>query len=519
MEDQLFGDSTNFPGGKFGSSVDIVGEWALIGAPLENSSEGAAYLFRRNPDSTWSLFRKITPNGGIANDQFGHAVKLAGNYAMIGAPYDDTTAPNAGAVYFVDLLNNTQSKLASPGNTGDLFGFSVDLLLGESNTLALAMIGAPNHDYFDLGSGTTTTDSGAVYFFTFSPSPPTWNLELLLSPDNRTMNAWAGYDVALAPNGQEILALIGAPFDTSAGSGKGAAYLFGRTAAGSTGIWTQKRFWNASDGNSAELGKSVALNSNYALIGAGQADIQSNNDGAAYLYEKDQQTGVWPSSSNATLQGNGDLGDQYGISVDVLDTGGGTAMAVVGAHYADSRDTSSGEAFLHIRDASGTWTKQQATAVSTELFPIYGTRSQQFGSAIALDETGSRLIVGMPADNSDNGQAQIFDLTRTCSGFLGRVTVEPAVAGVQNTVKTYCVDPGQVVDFLWSLQPGNGMYNGCLTGLNIPAPIVTGIADNGFQEALSQASAPATISGLTIWVQAVDVATCVVSDPVSVTFQ
>ena len=85
----------------FGFSVDISEDTAIVGAT--NASEngvamGAAYVFVRT-GSEWKLEAKLLPSVGATDDQFGFAVALDGEIAIIGAPADDEIAMDAGAAY------------------------------------------------------------------------------------------------------------------------------------------------------------------------------------------------------------------------------------------------------------------------------------------------------------------------------------------------------------------------------------------------------------------------------------
>jgi len=90
---------------EFGYSVSISGDYAVIGAYYDDDNgvdAGAAYVFVRS-GSTWSLHPKLTASDGAAGDDFGYSVALCGDYAVIGAPYHDDNAPDAGSAYVFGL--------------------------------------------------------------------------------------------------------------------------------------------------------------------------------------------------------------------------------------------------------------------------------------------------------------------------------------------------------------------------------------------------------------------------------
>ena len=74
---------------RFGQSVAIDGDYAIVGTDVPNaSSSGTAHLFRRTTtgSNTWDLKTTISPTNGASGDRFGRGVGISGNYAIVGAP-------------------------------------------------------------------------------------------------------------------------------------------------------------------------------------------------------------------------------------------------------------------------------------------------------------------------------------------------------------------------------------------------------------------------------------------------
>jgi hypothetical protein len=65
---------------EFGTAVAVSGDTAVIGAP----NKSAAYVYLRNGD-VWTLQQELTPSDAGPND-FGASVALNGDTAVIGAP-------------------------------------------------------------------------------------------------------------------------------------------------------------------------------------------------------------------------------------------------------------------------------------------------------------------------------------------------------------------------------------------------------------------------------------------------
>jgi len=83
----------------FGWSVSLSGDYAIVGA-RGNSGTGAAYIYTRNTSTGgWVGEQKIQASDNASDDRFGYSVSLSGDYAIVGARNEDTGGSNAGAVY------------------------------------------------------------------------------------------------------------------------------------------------------------------------------------------------------------------------------------------------------------------------------------------------------------------------------------------------------------------------------------------------------------------------------------
>lgn len=90
----------------FGNSVDLLGDLAIVGAYQDGATDtGSAHILVRNPVG-WSAMAELTESTDVdANDEFGYAVALYGDAAVVGAQWDDwgTTLENSGAATFYDI--------------------------------------------------------------------------------------------------------------------------------------------------------------------------------------------------------------------------------------------------------------------------------------------------------------------------------------------------------------------------------------------------------------------------------
>jgi hypothetical protein len=88
-------------GDSFGSGVGVSQDYAIVGAEAEDGNRGVAYIYARE-DSKWSLYQDpLEAKDRKADDFFGCAVAISGDYLVIGAR--DQGADDEGAIYVYQL--------------------------------------------------------------------------------------------------------------------------------------------------------------------------------------------------------------------------------------------------------------------------------------------------------------------------------------------------------------------------------------------------------------------------------
>lgn len=102
---------------RFGSSVSLSGERALIGAfgtDDAGSESGSAYVFVRS-GSMWSQEAKLVATDAASGDSFGYAVSLEGSHAIIGARGDDANGQSSsGSVYVFGDIGAVSAETGAP---------------------------------------------------------------------------------------------------------------------------------------------------------------------------------------------------------------------------------------------------------------------------------------------------------------------------------------------------------------------------------------------------------------------
>ena len=151
--------------GLFGSSISISGDYIIVGSPAEDTDEdnaGRGYLFKRESDSNndTNQIAKIDADNVQADDYFGTAVDIDGDYFIISAIGRDS---QAGIAYLFKRNSDDEDDVSNLGDLQaddrveyDNFGVSVSI---DNNIIA---IGAVDED---ISKDINITDSGAVYIF------------------------------------------------------------------------------------------------------------------------------------------------------------------------------------------------------------------------------------------------------------------------------------------------------------------------------------------------------------------
>jgi len=189
-------------------------------------------------------------------------------------------------------------------------------------------------------------------------------------------------------------AIVGANGDDDNGISSGSAYVFVRDTAGD---WTEQQKLLASDGAASDVfGESVSISGDTAIVGARGDDDNGSNSGSAYVFVRDT-AGVW-TEQQKLLASDGAAGDYFGRSVSIS---GDTV--IVGAYWDDDNGTSSGSAYVFVRDTAGDWTEQQKLLASD------GAASDYFGTSVSI--SGDIAIVGANGDDdnsSNSGSVYVF---------------------------------------------------------------------------------------------------------------
>ena len=204
----------------FGTSVAISGNYAIVGAFEEDDAggtySGKAYIFNVTTGTLLHTLDNPNPYSTSANDQFGISVGISGNYAIVGANLeDDSGGTTSGKAYIFNvttgaLVYTLDNSNAYGTSLGDNFGFSV----GISGNYAI--VGAYGED------DALYLSSGKAYIYNVITGQL---LHTLNNPNAYDTSANDRFGESVAIDGN--YAIVGTyNEDDAGGTSSGKAYIF-----------------------------------------------------------------------------------------------------------------------------------------------------------------------------------------------------------------------------------------------------------------------------------------------------
>ncbi len=309
-------------GDQFGYSVDISGDFAVVGAIQTDiygiSNAGAAYIYQRG-GTQWHLVGTVHASDFDQDDHFGKSVGINDSgYTIIGAPENDDHGTSSGAAYLFEPHYGTwvevKKLVASDAHAGDAFGTDVSIDLNK------AVVGAP------ANVGVSYLQSGTIYIF--DRQHYGWIQTARLNHEDPDVFDHLGQSVDI--DGSYVIA--GAPF---ANDKTGEAYIFYYNGIS----WHQQVMLAPSDGAPHDkFGWGVGITAGAAVVGSFLDDDLGNESGSAYRFT--QSGTVWTEIAKH-LASDGQGGDRLGYRVDI-----DGPDIIAGAHYHNVNTHDDGAAYI-----------------------------------------------------------------------------------------------------------------------------------------------------------------------------
>ena len=280
-EQKVVGQSTLIDD-QFGHAVAIDGDRAVICAPGHDAgcgigcNPGAIYVFR-NVGGTWIEEQKLQPIDPSSQEQFGKALDIQGTMIVATSRVDSDIDQSTGAVWVFEYIGGmwveTQKVYASDATYGDLFGHSVAL---HDDVM---VVGAIHDD--DACPSDPLCNSGSAYVFRRSGGA--WIEEQKLTSAASAPNDQYGHAVGAGPG----VVLVGTRYADDACAGdpecnSGSGYLYSFDGAG----WRFDGALRADDGALRDqLGTELAVVGDQILVGCYGDDAAANGAGSIYVFD------------------------------------------------------------------------------------------------------------------------------------------------------------------------------------------------------------------------------------------
>jgi hypothetical protein len=480
---------------EFGYSVAISGDYAIVGAPRKtikvgfdlNTYAGAAYIFK-NTSGTWTQVNRLVASDRETFDEFGHSVAISGDYAIVGAPYEEHSVTggnaqsNKGSAYIFKkgtTFWTEEQKIVGFASTDDVFGWSV----GISGDYAI--VGIPNDGVAASGGG-ILTKAGSASIFRRSASTGNWAYMQTINASDKGAGDGFGNSVAISGD----CAIVGAMLEDHNATGgaslnsAGSAYIFKRN--GST--WTQAKKIVAKDREASDMfGVSVSISGDYAIVGAYNEDQDQtggntlNNSGSAYIFKN--SSGNWTQANKIVASDRGN-GDMFGYSVAISED-----YTIAGA-YLESENTT-GDNTLY--SAGSAYIFKNCNVRSTDVQISCGPFKWIDGNTYtANNNTAVYNIFGGAAGGCDS----LVTLNLTINGVTNRSTTTSGVTITANNTsakyrwldcnKNYAVIVGQTAASFTPTLNGNYAVeltqNGCLDTSDCVSILTLEVMENSFED-------------------------------------
>ena len=477
---------------RFGSSVAAESNTnssstIFVGAPGHNGSAGSTYVFSgAGEPETWTQSAELVADGEVATDLFGSAIAVANKTLVVGAPGQDSSA---GAMYMFSKKASRWAEkavvTAPDSSANDEFGFSV-AIYEKAKEAAQLSAGAPGHDgsmgslYLFSSTGaevseTTPADGTAGERFGWAVAQYGYYSDLVGAPlqkirsrgeaylDTQQFTPVEGFGSASAISGTTavvstsgshglgavaVLSNNGSSWSESAqlmGSGETPGDGFGRSVAidGNTVVvsdpghndayvfvnigtgWTQAAQLSFYNPYIEWYGIPVAISGTTIVVGAPTA---YETTGAAYVFTPSGST--WTQS--AALRGSdgaGGFGGSVAVSGNTIAVGGAPETDIfelTGSAWSETQSLSgsgptamSGSTMVIggtvLTEAGSTWTETATLTSSDE------QNGDEFGASVSIDN--SNVLIGAPQHNG--GEGSVYDFTDSSSGWTQASEILP----------------------------------------------------------------------------------------------
>jgi hypothetical protein len=381
----------------FGFSATFYKKYLMIGSPL---SEDVTYLYEKKLN-TWELIQTLTPSDPTVNKYFGFSTYMNDSIIIIGAVGDNNAR---GAAYFYEKdvtgLWIEKQKLIPPVVLFDVENFGSSVTIFKNRLIIVAP--RDNHDAFESNP---IFETGSAYVFERDISGTWIYINQKLVAPIRSQDDFFGTSIVCSEENVFISSFRNDYNINENGfiNDAGAVYVFDIDTMGK--FFLKQKIVSSNRILNGFFGLSMAATNDYILIGEsgdGLNPTTSPHSGAAYIYTKDANSGLWVEHQKLTPS-DGQNADRFGYRVAFSGN-----YAVIGAFNQDYDElnntplSDAGATYIYKRNASDVWIEVQKIVAPDRAI------GDNFGSAVAIWDS-TILVVARYEDEDENGQNTLTD--------------------------------------------------------------------------------------------------------------
>jgi hypothetical protein len=248
---------------------------------------------------------------------------------------------------------------------------------------------------------TCGVNSGAAYLYELSADLEEWRYEAKLVPSDCQEGRFFGRSVSLSGN----YAVVASSREFFSLEASNAAYVFERDSLGN---WSETaRLTGVSEEREGAFATSVSIDGGRILVTTSGDPVHGRFGGAAYVFERDPDSGAWEVAARLTADG--------GVRRGIFGTMGslhGNTFAVSASTYFRNRP---GSVYIFERSADGSWSQKSRFGGVDDFF-------------ISIDAGEGRVIAG-ESKAARHGAARIFERSSSWHSTETLVPFEPYDAG------------------------------------------------------------------------------------------
>jgi hypothetical protein len=382
---QFFGD-TNSTGQQFGygCAINAKGTRCVIGEIVRDTSKGALFFFHNDDGNGWTLKLQYN-NTGSTNGNLGSNTSLAindvGDRVIAGAYSNDYGGADSGSLYIFDYYDGNWSETKRIDGTTAGYYFGVSCAMNAAG------------DRFIVGEtryGVATL--GFAYIYHYS-NGGVWTLaKTYTTGTTTTINTSDKFGASCAMNGAGDRVAVSCPRDETVCIYD---YVNGKW------ITTISKFLtNGTTSNG--YGYSCSFNTLGDRLAVGD---YSTANGYAYIYHRNNTTGVWPSVQDGSYNGVAS-GDKFGWQV-ALDGSGD--RVIIGAPYRDFNGTNAGSAYIYSYDYTNS---RWSTNVDISFNGL--SANDEVGISVVFTRLGHKALIGaIMGANANYGRGYLYEAAPT----------------------------------------------------------------------------------------------------------